>query len=170
MALDATIGGANADSYGTLAEADAYFAARETGNWDGSDSNKEMALRKATDWLDLVYVGKWKGVKATSTQARAWPRYSVIDADGYSIDSETIPRNLKYAQFEAAKLIAGGTEMQTTINRAVKSEEIGEISVEYMDGATLTAMYPQVTNWLNDLVIGGSSQGGSSGSNQIVRA
>jgi len=37
MALDATIGGVSADTYGTLAEANAYFEARETGNWDGSD-------------------------------------------------------------------------------------------------------------------------------------
>ena len=169
MALNTVVGGAIADSYGTLAEADAYFAARQSASWDSSDSHKEMALRKATDWLDAVYVGKWKGLKATSTQALAWPRYGVIDADGYSVDSETIPVKLKWAQFEAAKLIANGTEMQTTINRAVKSEKIGEIAVEYMGGATLTAMYPQVTNFLRDLVIGGAGSG-SAGNNTIVRA
>lgn len=170
MALDATVGGINADTYGTLAEANAYFAARETGNWDGSDEHKEMALRRAATYLDNVYRGKWKGQRTTRDQARAWPRSYAIDSDGYSYEADTIPPVLKYAQFEAAKIISGGTSLETTLDRAVKSEQVGPLSVTYMDGAALQAQYPQVTNWLTDLVIGGVGVNGSVGTGSLVRA
>lgn len=170
MALDATVGGTAADTYGTIAEADAYFTARQSAAWGASDTVKEYALRKAATFLDNVYRGRWKGQKVDSTQARAWPRGWVTDADGFGVPSDSIPAQIKYAQFEAAKLIAAGTEMETTIERATKREKVGSLEVEYMDGATLQARYPQVTNWLSELVVGGSAVNASFGNSQIVRA
>jgi hypothetical protein len=170
MALDATVGGSAADTYGTLAEADAYFTARQSAAWGSSNAVKEYALIKAATFLDNVYRGRWKGLKANSTQARAWPRSGVQDVDGYAVSAEAIPQQVKNAQFEAAKLIAAGTEMEATIERAVKREQVGSLSVEYMDGATLQARYPQVTNYLSDLVVGGSAVNASFGNSQIVRS
>ena len=170
MSLDVTIGGTASNSYGTLAEADAYFAARQSANWDGSDSHKEMALIKATQFLDNVYRGRWVGQRLTRNQALAWPRAWVIDVDGFDVASDAIPKQVKYAQFEAAYLIANGTSLETTIDRAAKSEQIGPLGVTYMDGATLQAQYPQVTNWLNGLVKGGSSVNGSFGNARVMRA
>lgn len=170
MALDATIGGASADTYGTLAEADAYFAARQTGNWDGSDASKEMALRRAATYLDNVYRGAWKGTKATSTQIRAWPRVNVVDVDGYGILGAVIPTELKYAQFEAANLIAGGTDLEGTVGRATKSETVGPLSVTYMDGASARDQYVAVHNYLRGLTIGTPATGGGFGSGAVVRA
>ena len=170
MALDATIGGTASDTYGTLAESNTYFDAREASGWDGTDAVKEMALRKSATFLDNVYRGKWKGLRVNRDQARAWPRSYAIDSDGYSVESDVIPPELKYAQFEAAKLIAAGTSLETTLDRAVKSETVGPLSVTYMDGASLQAQYPQVTNWLSDLVTGGSGVNSSFGNGRIVRA
>ena len=170
MALDATIGGTSADTYGTLAEADAYFADRQADAWGASDTVKEMALRKAATYLDNVGRGKWKGIRVSRDQAMAWPRSYAIDSDGYSYEADTIPVVLKYAQFEAAKIIAGGTELETTIERSVKSEQVGPLAVTYMDGAALQAQYPQVANWLSDLVNGGFGNNGSWGGGRIVRA
>jgi len=170
MALDATVGGASADTYGTLAEANTYWAARQTAAWGSSDTIKEQALIKAAQFLDNVYRGKWKGQKVSSTQARAWPRSWVEDSEGYSVDGNAIPQQVKNAQFEAAKIIAGGTELETTIKRATKREQVGSLMVEYMDGAALKEQYPQITNWLSDLVTGGPSTGASFGSSAIVRA
>ncbi|MFP1634092.1 DnaT-like ssDNA-binding protein [Zhengella sp. ZM62] len=170
MALDATIGGASADTYGTVAEADAYFLARGVSSWTGTDAAKEAALIKAATYLDNVYRGRWKGRALTMTQARAWPRGWVVNAEGYAVDPNTIPTQVKNAQFEAALLLIGGTSLEATIDRAVKSETVGPISVTYMDGATLEAQYPQVTNWLSDLVTGGASVNGSTGTMRVVRA
>ncbi len=170
MTINATVGSADANSYGTLAEANAYFAVRQSANWDGSDAHKEMALIKAAQFLDNVYRGRWLGQKATQIQALAWPRGWVVDVDGYGLSAETIPKEVKYAQFEAAYLIANGTPLETTIDRAIKSEQIGPMAVTYMDGATLQAQYPQVTNWLNGLVKGGSSVNGSFGNARVTRS
>ena len=169
MALDATIGGTASDTYGTLAEADAYFAARETGNWNGSDGHKEMALRKAATFLNNVYRGKWKGQRLTRDQALDWPRAWVTDQDGYDVSHESIPRQVKWAQFEAAKLIANGTALETSLDRAVKQEQIGSLSVTYMDSASLQAQYPQVTNYLTGLILGGPNTFGSFGQSRTVR-
>ena len=170
MALDTTIGGTASDSYGSLAESDTYFAARQTGNWDGSDEHKEMALRRAATYLDNVFRGKWKGIKVNRDQALAWPRSYAIDSDGYSVGASTIPKELKYAQFEAAALFAAGTNLDAPIDRATKSEQVGPIAISYMDGAALTAQYPAVTRWLSDLVNGSTSVNGSFGNGGLVRS
>ena len=54
--LDATIGGPNANSYVTLAQADAYFAGdARSQDWSNhSDAYKEAALIQATQWLDYL--------------------------------------------------------------------------------------------------------------------
>lgn len=170
MALDATIGGASADTYGTVAEADAYFTARAIAAWTGTDAAKEAALRRAATYLDNVYRGRWKGQKVDREQARAWPRAWVVDTDGYSVEADTIPTVVKNAQFEAALLLLGGTTLEATIDRAVKQEQVGPLSITYMDGATLQAQYPQVTNWLSDLVTGGAGVRSSVQTVPVTRA
>ena len=171
MALDATVGGTSSDTYGTLAEATAYFEARgEAASWTGTDAVKEAALRKGATYLDNLYRSKWKGLRVNRDQARAWPRSYAIDSDGYSVIADTIPAEVKNAQFEAAKLVISGVTLEATIDRAVKSERIGELAVEYMDGASLEAQYPQITNWLRDLVNGSAGISASVGNGRIVRA
>lgn len=169
MALDTTIGGDVSDSYGSLAEADAYFAARQTGNWDGSDASKEMALRRAATYLDNVYRGKWKGVRTYQVQSLAWPRANVTDSDGYYVDHLSIPENLKRAQFEAAAIIAAGTNLEAAIERATKKEKVAVIEVEYMDGAALATQYPAISNYLTDLVLTGAGVNSSVGIGRVIR-
>lgn len=131
MALDATVGGASANSYGTVAEADTYFGERLfTTTWDGlSSADKESALIWATriiggrvteDWSqvelpqdatkriltdikgdDESYV-VWIGSPATSTQALSWPRSGIKNANGFDFPDDEIPSQLKYFQFEVA--------------------------------------------------------------------
>lgn len=107
MALDATVGGASANSYGTLAEADAYFDDRpDSADWDALGSAQEGWLIAATDALErLTYQGK----PTTETQALAWPRYRVR-VDGYLLDDWEIPARLKSAQFMTALLLSEETD------------------------------------------------------------
>jgi hypothetical protein len=170
MALDATVGGTASDTYGTLVEADAYWTARQAADWAPTEAAKEYALRKAAQYLDNVYRGRWKGLKVNREQALAWPRSYAIDSDGYSVEADTIPQELKNAQFEVALLYIAGTDPLATVDRAVKSEQVGELSVTYMDSAALVAQYPAVTNWLTDLVNGSTAFMGGVGTGSIVRA
>ena len=120
---------ANADAYVSVADADAYFAARSIAAWAAFDTTaKEVAIRAGTQWLDDTYRGLWKGFRTHDVQSLAWPRdnspgYSLLtivryvqpqtlaylyDYDGFPIFANTIPNSLKRAAFEAAYLAATG--------------------------------------------------------------
>jgi hypothetical protein len=105
MTLIVTPGGADSNSYATLVEADAYHDTRlHNSEWTGAtDSVKEAALIWATRTLDANFY--WDGRKSTETQALDWPRSGVTDSDGYSIDSDIVPIQVKYAESELAFLL-----------------------------------------------------------------
>ena len=72
---------AGANSFASLADADAYHAARLTEAWADSlaGDKKEAALIRATDWLNRKV--RWEGCKTTRKQRIAWPRTGVATQD-----------------------------------------------------------------------------------------
>lgn len=104
MPFDATAGAATANSYASVAEADAYLAVRgDTATWTAlTTGQKEAKLQWAALYLDTL---NFRGTRSTSTQALQWPRVGVVDRDGFEVDG--IPQALKNAQAEMAfQLIA----------------------------------------------------------------
>ena len=104
MPFDATAGSATANSYATVAEADAYLAVRgDTATWSAlNQAAKENKLQWAAIILDTL---DFKGSKSTSTQALEWPRYDVTDRNGWTVSG--VPVQVKNAQAEMAfQLIA----------------------------------------------------------------
>lgn len=100
MALDATAGGTSSNSYATLAQAEAYMATLSFKTaWTGADAVKEAALQQATRLLDTLY---FVGTKTANTQALQWPRWGVIDRNGFPVDSASIPQQLVNATSEFA--------------------------------------------------------------------
>lgn len=183
MTLVTTAGSASADSYATLAAADAYFAARGVTTWTGADAVKEAALRKATTYLDNAYRTRWVGLTVTVTQALAWPRtdgnrdpwtrsiqYPLVDINGFQIPIDTVPAQIVTATIEAALLALGGTALEPTLARggAIKQEMVGPISVTYMDGASPQDRYLAIEGILRGLVT--STPGASSGNVRLVRS
>lgn len=72
MAIVATVGAANANSYLTVEQADAYLADRLGAEaWAALDGQKETALKQATRELDRH---RFKGCRANSDQALQFPR------------------------------------------------------------------------------------------------
>src|SRR5438105_408390 len=103
MSLDATIGGADAESYVSVHDADAYHDARGNTTWvDADDDVKEQLLRKATAYLDGKFRTLWKGQRSTEVQTLAWPRKHVLDEDGRKVDETILPRPVIQATCEAA--------------------------------------------------------------------
>lgn len=192
MTLTATAGDAAADSYFTLAEADAYFAARGNTAWTGSDLAKEAAARLGTQYLDNAYRDKWKGYRTEQAQALAWPRigsggdtrfrypgqsfavWGVVDSDGFEIPTNVVPEQVKRAAMEAALLAIGGTVLEPTLTRGglVKSvdKSVGPLrkAVTYMDGAPVVDRYTVIDGLLRGLVT--SAPGATSGNVTLVRA
>jgi hypothetical protein len=155
MALDVTVGGANSDSYGTIAEADTYHAAFGNADWaDLDDSVKEPALRRATQFIDSSYA--FIGSVVTSTQALQWPRTGVV-VDGFSVDSATIPTAIKRAQFETA-LRAVTEDLTADIEPGnVTEETVDVITVKYSEYSNNgQKRFPAIDKLLQKYVFGGS--------------
>jgi hypothetical protein len=115
VTIDATVGGANANSYLTLADAqaiiDGFVEDADVTAWASATTDqKNRALYTATQRLDRE---RYLGARATDTQALQWPRTGVRKPDtyintytvgfpfrittDYFTDTE-IPDQIKYAQ------------------------------------------------------------------------
>lgn len=102
MALNATVGAIDANSYVTRAEADAYFTDRmHSSAWTALGTEvKDQLLITSSQMLDW-YIN-WKGDKTSTTQAMRWPRTGAIRPDGTVIDDDVIPPEVKVASYEQA--------------------------------------------------------------------
>lgn len=120
----------DADSYVSLAEADAYFGWFAGDAWTGTDAEKEGALRLASRDIDLVFGSEFAGTPSTSTQAMSFPRTG----------QTTISRTLKRATLELALLILGGYSATAAPE---EDQSVTEYSYE-VPGA-----YKESTKWAN---------------------
>ena len=147
------------DAYVSLAACDAYHTALGNTAWTGLDAAKEVAIRKATLWVDNAYRGRWKGIRCDTTQPLAWPRWDVTDEDGLYVDSATIPTAIANATCEAALRIIAGSDLDPDRDRGgrIKSESVGSLSVVYADGAPSGTTYPRIDRIVSGLVAGRSS-------------
>ena len=94
---------ADANSYISEVNADAYFLDRGISAWGtAAVSTRQSALITATQYLDAAYRSRWKGKKYSTTQRLDWPRVEVFDRDGNELDEAILPRSLVEATAEAA--------------------------------------------------------------------
>lgn len=137
MAFDATVGGAAATSYVSVADALAYcrgrlFADAFAGVLVGHD-DRERALQMATAWLDGL---PWRGQRATAAQRLAWPRIGapVVDPgpDGpVTYPETTIPRPVLEATCELALALLGADEDPAGAVTNVAHEQIRGLATTY---------------------------------------
>lgn len=127
VVIDATVGGANANSYLTLADAtaiiDGFVEDADVQHWNsGNTDSRNRALFTATQRLDRE---RFLGARATDTQALQWPRTGVRKPDtyintyavgfpfrittDYFTDTE-IPIQIKYAQVVLAVFLHNNTD------------------------------------------------------------
>lgn len=130
MALDTTVGGAAADSYMTLAEANSYHSSFGNATWVSyTDQQKEAALRRAAVAVDSY---PFSGRPTAETQARAWPR-ECATRNGWEIDSATIPNEVKDAQCEMALRAAASTLMADVAPGNITEKTVGPLTVKYSE-------------------------------------
>lgn len=126
----------NANSYSTVAYADAYFADRGITTWAGTDALKENWLIRATDYIDLRFRTRFKGRTLNTTQALAFPR--VV----YSV--ECFPDDIKKACCEYAlrakdAALAPDPVVSATGQAVAKTEEkVGPIEEKVTFSASAT--------------------------------
>jgi hypothetical protein len=150
---------ANANSYLSVADADTYNTNHTNStDWgNASTAEKEQALRRATQYIDMMYGARWKGIRVYETQALAWPRANVTDYDGYLIDHDEMPQKLKDACAEAAErliteeMMPDQSDTGTVKSRSVRVGPISE-SLAYTDGDPSEKAYPKVDKLLRELL------------------
>lgn len=101
----------NANSYISLAEADAYHLAYNNLDWAGSDEDKEQALINACRAMELLYGPRYKGHTNNAVQSLLFPRYSFRDNYGRLVAHNEIPKSLRDAQAEIALLALNGNDI-----------------------------------------------------------
>ncbi|MDF1791447.1 MAG: hypothetical protein P1U88_06020 [Thalassobaculaceae bacterium] len=141
---------AGTDVYADMAEADAYFAARNIGNWaDASTAEREAALLRATTYLDGRY--SWIGVRADGEQPLGWPRLDAVDAEGRF--HRGVPLSVRHACAELA-LIALSQDLAPLAERGgrILSERVGSVELRYADDAPVGRAYPYIDLLLTGLV------------------
>lgn len=151
----------DADSYLSVADADAYHAAHGNPSaWSSASMTaKENALRSATDYLDVRYNGRWDGRKKTQEQSLAWPRCGAYDAEDYLVDDNVVPIVVKSATAEAALRALSETLMPDIAapgaSVASESVRVGSIqeSISYVGGGkSSTNRYPKIDRLLVGLI------------------
>lgn len=105
VTVDASVGGASANSYLTVADADAIADLRlGTLAWEGATvttDDKGRALIAATAYLDQL---SWIGAKASTAQALLWPR-SDVECGDKVYASNVIPSEVKAGTFDLANAL-----------------------------------------------------------------
>ena len=175
ITLDATVGGANANTYITLSDANTFIEGLvlndDTVAWDNSSTdNKNRALFTAAQRIDRE---KFLGARVADTQALEWPRSGVRKPDTYTnlyglsfpnrlvadyyLDTE-IPDRVKHAQVFLAVYLnnkRGGLDLSGLEDFA--SVAIGNINVtpRFYGAVGVDRIPPIVDHYLMGIRIGG---------------
>jgi hypothetical protein len=152
---------ADAESYASVTQIDAYHAARGNAQWAAlTVTEKEQAARRATDYLLQMYRAKWKGLRANLSQALDWPRLNVqLEDVGFGqfmayVPANTVPQQVINATAEMALRAAAG-ELAPDLQRTVAEESIGPIKTVYAAGAPEYVRYRSIDLLLKPLLAAG---------------
>lgn len=170
MALDATVGGANANAYLDRTTADAYFANRlYASDWNNATTGtKEQALMTATARIDQE---TFIGYRVSTTQALRWPRFSVpipgeefyYGGVGGYYATDSIPKPVKDATCEMALYLLANDFLKPTGLENFKALTVGPIAMEMLQPIRSGILPDQVSRLLAGLLTG-------AGQGEIVRS
>lgn len=122
-----------AESFCSIADATSYHAKYGNEAWlSQPDSEREIHLRRATQFLEAEFRGRWKGIRVKTEQALAWPRYDVCDEDEAWVSSSAVPVQVRDATAILALISATETLVPDLEAGAVKRErvKVGDIEEE----------------------------------------
>lgn len=126
----------NANSFVSVAEADAFFSNVGSASWAAASvDEKESALIRATAYLSTYFRWTGKRVKGRD-QALAIPRSGMTDCDGNDVPSDEVPIELKIATYHGGSFeldTPNGLLPNITPNAQNKRVKVGPIEVEYRD-------------------------------------
>lgn len=127
----------NATSYVSSADCALFAVSR---GLDFDELTGDVALVRATAWLDAVFLPWWPGVRSNGrAQALQWPRFGdgreVTDRDGNEIAKDEVPSEVVTACCLAAiyeQVNPGGLTPELVPGKTIKKAEVYHaVTVEY---------------------------------------
>lgn len=123
--------------YGTVSGYRTYHTARGRNVQGHPDSQIEVVLLKASEWLDDRFRARFAGIKRYNreTQVREWPRTDAVDVNGWSINADVVPVEVENATYEAAyreHLAAGSLNKDFTPSAYSQVSITGALHVQYL--------------------------------------
>lgn len=136
----------DAESFASVAEADTRLAALGMTIWtDLSPTEKEQALRRATNYIEHQFYSYWLGYRYTAAQALGWPRGDVVVND-FTVLHTVLPVAVRNATIDLAlKAAAGDLNPDVGGEYPVKKKKIGPIEKEYDTSGSQTKSYRAIT-------------------------
>lgn len=163
--IDATLQGASANSYVTLAEANAYFETTpDDSTWvNKTDDQKNRAIISATRFIDDF---EFYGDRCTTTQALKWPRKNYT-VDGIKLECTLIPDEVKVGTFELARALANNPDALTGskgTDGTYEEVKLGDLEVKYNTMSqnpgmvnTILDVFPWVATYIGPYTMAGAS-------------
>lgn len=119
----------DSNSYVSVQDADAYFGDRGNTSWATTQEEKEVALVRATDYVDGRFGLQFIGEKATDTQSLAWPR---TNTPFTGIPRQLLRACCEYAVRALGAELAPDPEVTASgLTTVVTSEEVGPLKTSY---------------------------------------
>lgn len=136
--IETGAGLADAESYASVAAADARCASLGIADWAAlAEGDKEIALRKAAQFM-VTYRARWAGQRAYQRQALDWPRYGIM-ADGFPVPSNAVPVDVVNACIDLAVRAGRGEDLLPDLDtgsNAIKKDKTGPLETEYFQNTT----------------------------------
>ena len=138
-----------ANSYVTVAEYNTWADARFTTRSTPSEAVSESYILRATDYFERQVL---RGDKANEAQPMQFPRVSLV-IDGYAVDSDEIPAEVKTAIYELAYAEETSNGELNAVERKTSREAIaGAVDVTYADNSASRTMLPGTSSALRKLI------------------
>jgi hypothetical protein len=157
LTVETGAGLANAESYCTVAFADQYHADRANDAWAAlTTAQKEAYLRRATEYMLAVFRTRWKGERASATQALDWPRLDVV-VDNFAVAADYVPIEVQKACALLALKAKDGELDPDVRDAAIKSVTVGPLSKEYFEQQVPARLHRSVSDLLRPFLNGGEN-------------
>jgi hypothetical protein len=135
-----------ANTYVTLEEFKAF--ADKRGLSHGNDAAVTKSIFRAMDFFERQ---TFIGFKANENQPLQFPRTEAM-IDGYYIDADEIPKEVKDALFEAIFVQESGNSQLNTEDRKTLREKVGDIEVTYANNSENRVTTPALTFALSKII------------------
>jgi hypothetical protein len=145
-----------ANSFATLAYANAYLSARGVTKFaDADQGDQETALVRACDYLRDEVLFIYRGQRVAYNQPLPWPRQGASIYRGPSIPNNVIPQGLIDAQCELCfKALTADLQPDIEHGGGISSERIGPISTSYFEHANPRILITAIMGLIQPLLLG----------------